>query len=225
MFNKSYRLIVELKGNYFQGFNSFNCYKRLKRDFKTQEKSFRWEIRNLASSQPLGHDIFYRNLIISELREAIRGLKCIRRSGVPSVWEKVIIVPIHKKNKPPDNLNSYNPISFTNVLSKIRLDSIVKKRDFCPIALRAIALETIHTRFPPNERLHAGTNGSLLKFSQGAGTRDFRDFLEDIDVDLLRLAVHFDIFKGAIISKILYLPFRLCTETGKDSVYRDEGFC
>ncbi|GFT63666.1 hypothetical protein NPIL_632671 [Nephila pilipes] len=54
----------------------------------------------------------------------------------------------------------------------VRLDLIrkVKKRDFCPIELHVIALETIHIRIAPNEWLHIYTDGSFLDFSQGAGT-------------------------------------------------------
>ncbi|GFS98938.1 uncharacterized protein LOC103524116 [Trichonephila clavipes] len=45
----------------------------------------------------------------------------------------------------------------------------VRKRDLSPTALHAIALETINTRFPPEEWLHIYTDGSLLDFAQGAG--------------------------------------------------------
>ncbi|GFT48728.1 probable RNA-directed DNA polymerase from transposon BS [Trichonephila clavipes] len=39
--------------------------------------------------------------------------------GVPAIWKKAIVVPIPKKNKPLDDLNSYRPISLTSILSKV----------------------------------------------------------------------------------------------------------
>ncbi|GFX67468.1 uncharacterized protein TNCV_3463571 [Trichonephila clavipes] len=39
--------------------------------------------------------------------------------GVPAIWKKAIVVPIPKKNKPLDDLNSYHPISLTSILSKV----------------------------------------------------------------------------------------------------------
>ncbi|GFU17318.1 hypothetical protein NPIL_486281 [Nephila pilipes] len=85
----------------------------------------------------------------------------------------------------------------------------VKKRDFYPITLRAIALETLHTCFPPNEWLHINTDGSLLDFTQGASagvfsysfsiylhvgtyTSHFDRELEVIHVALLQFAVGLD---------------------------------
>ena len=38
---------------------------------------------------------------------------------VPAQWRKAIIVPIHKKNKPMDNVLSYRPVSLLSVIAKI----------------------------------------------------------------------------------------------------------
>ncbi|GFU62773.1 hypothetical protein TNCV_2388131 [Trichonephila clavipes] len=45
----------------------------------------------------------------------------------------------------------------------------VRKNDLCPTAVCAIALETIITRYPPDECLHIYAVGSLLDFTQGSG--------------------------------------------------------
>ena len=38
---------------------------------------------------------------------------------VPAQWRKAIIVPIHKKNKPMDNVRSYRPVSLLSVIAKL----------------------------------------------------------------------------------------------------------
>ena len=38
---------------------------------------------------------------------------------VPSDWKKAIIIPILKKNKPSNNINSFRPISLTSVIAKV----------------------------------------------------------------------------------------------------------
>ncbi|GFV84294.1 uncharacterized protein TNCV_1591531 [Trichonephila clavipes] len=73
-------------------------------------------------------------------------------------------------NDVPFELLSFaNPLDYATL--DIRLDLVlnVRKRDLSPTALHAIALETINTRFPPEEWLHIYTDGSLLDFAQGAG--------------------------------------------------------
>ncbi|GFV30127.1 uncharacterized protein LOC103524116 [Trichonephila clavipes] len=62
-----------------------------------------------------------------------------------------------------------NPLDYA--ILDIRLDLVlnVRKRDLGPTALHAIALETINTRFPPEEWIHIYTDGSLLDFAQCAG--------------------------------------------------------
>ncbi|GFT30857.1 hypothetical protein TNCV_1682461 [Trichonephila clavipes] len=54
---------------------------------------------------------------------------------------------------------------------KIRLDLSlnVRKNYLCPTALCTITVETINTRYTPDEWLHIYTDGSLLDFTQGAG--------------------------------------------------------
>ncbi|GFU07648.1 uncharacterized protein LOC103523953 [Nephila pilipes] len=87
-----------------------------------------------------------------------------------------------------------------------RVDLIrkVKKRDFCPIALSAIALETIHTRFPLNEWLHICTDGSLLNFSQGAGAGIFSDSFS-FYLHIRTFTTHFD---GEL--KAIYVALQQC---------------
>ncbi|GFU52416.1 uncharacterized protein LOC103524116 [Trichonephila clavipes] len=82
-------------------------------------------------------------------------------------------------------------LSFANPLDcailDIRLDLVlnVRKRDLSPTALHAIALETINTRFPPEEWLHIYTDGSLLDFAQGAGSGVFRLLAKTFGADFL----------------------------------------
>ncbi|GFU75081.1 uncharacterized protein LOC103524116 [Trichonephila clavipes] len=86
-------------------------------------------------------------------------IQCVREN----IQYKVI-------NDVPFELLSFaNPLDYA--ILDIRLDLVlnVRKRDLSPTALHAIALETINTRFPPEEWLHIYTDGSLLDFAQGAG--------------------------------------------------------
>ncbi|GFW40231.1 probable RNA-directed DNA polymerase from transposon BS [Trichonephila clavipes] len=146
--------------------NSFNSFystkQRLKKSLKTrQKKIIGREIRNIASSQSHGHEIFHRNFSISELREAVGHIRCAKspgpdnfhpeflkhlgcnalsvlltlynhswKYGVPAIWKKAIVVPIPKKNKPLDDLNSYRPISLTSILSKVMERMITSRLDW-----------------------------------------------------------------------------------------------
>ncbi|GFT90788.1 probable RNA-directed DNA polymerase from transposon X-element [Trichonephila clavipes] len=140
--------------NYMDISNSFNSFystkQRLKKSLKTRQRIIGREIRNIASSQSHGHEIFHRDFSISELREAVGHIRCAKspgpdnfqpeflkhlgcnalsvlltlynhswKFGVPAIWKKAIVVPIPKKNKPLDDLNSYRPISLTSILSKV----------------------------------------------------------------------------------------------------------
>ncbi|GFV93276.1 hypothetical protein TNCV_386401 [Trichonephila clavipes] len=110
-------------------FNSFYSTKQgLKKSLKTRQKIIGREIRNIASSQSHGHEIFYRNFSISELREAVGHISW--KYGVPAIWKKAIVVPIPKKNKPLDDLNSYRPISLTSILSKVMERMITSRLDW-----------------------------------------------------------------------------------------------
>ncbi|GFU42864.1 uncharacterized protein TNCV_3140341 [Trichonephila clavipes] len=88
-------------------------------------------------------------------------------------------------------------LSFANLLDyailDIRFDLVlnVRKRDLSPTALHAIALETINTRFPPEEWLHIYTDGSLLDFAQGAGIGVFSHLLS-FYLHAGPLTTHFD---------------------------------
>ncbi|GFT98723.1 probable RNA-directed DNA polymerase from transposon BS [Trichonephila clavipes] len=143
-------------------FTSFYSTKQcLKKSLKTRQKIIGREIRNIASSQSHGHEIFHRNFSISELREAVGHIRCAKspgpdnfhpeflkhlgcnalsvlltlynhswKYGVPAIWKKAIVVPIPKKNKPLDDLNSYRPISLTSILSKVMERMITSRLDW-----------------------------------------------------------------------------------------------
>ncbi|GFX03683.1 probable RNA-directed DNA polymerase from transposon BS [Trichonephila clavipes] len=120
-------------------------------------------------------------------------------------------------NDVPFELLSFaNPLDYATL--DIRLDLVlnVRKRDLSPTALHAIALETINTRFPPEEWLHIYTDGSLLDFAQGAGigvfchlfsfylhagplTTHFDGEVEAIHIALQQLAVRLPPIERAVI--------------------------
>ncbi|GFV93312.1 uncharacterized protein TNCV_3685351 [Trichonephila clavipes] len=79
-----------------------------------------------------------------------------------------------------------------------RLDLVlnVRKRDLSPTALHSIALETINTRFPPEEWLHIYTDGSLLDFAQCAGIGVF-SHLFTFYLHAGPLTTHFDASRAA----------------------------
>ncbi|GFX49462.1 uncharacterized protein LOC103524116 [Trichonephila clavipes] len=109
-------------------------------------------------------------------------------------------------------------LTHSTTIIDIRLDLVlnVRKRDISPTALHAIALETINTRFPPEEWLHIYTDGSLLDFAKGAGigvfshlfsfylhagplTTHFDGEVEAIHIALQQLAVHLPPIERAVI--------------------------
>ncbi|GFY14537.1 uncharacterized protein LOC103524116 [Trichonephila clavipes] len=132
-------------------------------------------------------------------------IQCVREN----IQYKVI-------NDVPFELLSFaNPLDYATL--DIRLDLVlnVRKRDLSPTALHAIALETINTRFPPEEWLHIYTDSSLLDFSQGAGigvfshlffyshagplTTHFDGEVEAIHIALQQLAVRLPPIERAVI--------------------------
>ncbi|GFX59244.1 probable RNA-directed DNA polymerase from transposon BS [Trichonephila clavipes] len=154
--------ILTAKRNCFNNFITKIDYRKDgKKSLKTRHKIIGREIRNIASSQSHGHDIFHRNFSISELREAVGHIRCAKslgtdnfhpeflkhlgcnalsvlltlynhswKYGVPAIWKKAILVPIPKKNKPLDDLNSYRPISLTSILSKVMERMITSRHDW-----------------------------------------------------------------------------------------------
>ncbi|GFW11712.1 uncharacterized protein LOC103524116 [Trichonephila clavipes] len=105
-------------------------------------------------------------------------------------------------NDVPFELLSFaNPLD--NAILDIRLDLVlnVRKRDLSPTALHAIALETINTRFPPEEWLHIYTDGSLLDFAQGAGIGVF-SHLFSFYLHAGPLTTHFDELCRELLGKI-----------------------
>ncbi|GFV15398.1 transposable element Tcb1 transposase [Trichonephila clavipes] len=108
-------------------------------------------------------------------------IQCVREN----IQYKVI-------NDVPFELLSFaNPLDYA--ILDIRLDLVlnVRKRDLSPTALHAIALETINTRFLPEEWLHIYTDGSLLDFAQGAGIGVF-SHLFSFYLHAGPLTTHFD---------------------------------
>ncbi len=73
------------------------------------------------------HPEFLKNLGNNALSVLLELYNYSWNSGVPAIWRKAIIVPIHKKNKPSDDLNSYRPISLTSILSKV-MERMIKSR-------------------------------------------------------------------------------------------------
>ncbi|GFW47745.1 uncharacterized protein LOC103521360 [Trichonephila clavipes] len=119
-------------------------------------------------------------------------------------------------NDVPFELLSFaNPLDYA--ILDIRLDLVlnVRKRDLSPTALHAIALETINTRFPPEEWLDIYTDSSLLDFAQGAGigvfshlffylhagplTTHYDGEVEAIHIALQQLAVRLPPIERAVI--------------------------
>ncbi|GFY22899.1 uncharacterized protein LOC103524116 [Trichonephila clavipes] len=125
-------------------------------------------------------------------------IQCVREN----IQYKVI-------NDVPFELLSFaNPLDYA--ILDIRLDLVlnVKKRDLSPTALHAIALETINTRFPPEEWLHIYTDGSLLDFAQGAGIGVFCH-LFSFYLHVGPLTTHFDGEIEAIHIALQQLAVRL----------------
>ncbi|GFW01034.1 uncharacterized protein LOC103524116 [Trichonephila clavipes] len=129
--------------------------------------------------------------------------------------ERIIYCSIYC-SLPFELLSFANPLDYA--ILDIRLDLVlnVRKRDLSPTALHAIALETINTRFPPEEWLHIYTDGSLLDFAQGAGigvfshlfsfylhagplTTHFDGEVEAIHITLQQLAVRLPPIERAVI--------------------------
>ncbi|GFX39478.1 uncharacterized protein LOC103524116 [Trichonephila clavipes] len=103
-------------------------------------------------------------------------------------------------NDVPFELLSFaNPLDYA--ILDIRLDLVLnaRKRDLSPTALHAIALETINTRFPPEEWLHIYTDGSLLDFAQGAGIGVFSHLFSFYLHALQQLAVRLPPIERAVI--------------------------
>ncbi|GFT80571.1 uncharacterized protein LOC103524116 [Trichonephila clavipes] len=125
-------------------------------------------------------------------------IQCVREN----IQYKVI-------NDVPFELLSFaNPLDYA--ILDIRLDLVlnVRKRDLSPNALHAIALETINTRFPPEEWLHIYTDVSLLDFAQGAGIGVF-SHLFSFCLHAGPLTTHFDGEVEAIHIALQQLAVRL----------------
>ncbi|GFU31211.1 probable RNA-directed DNA polymerase from transposon BS [Trichonephila clavipes] len=142
---------------------------------------------------------YCNEVLISASENTQKGfIQCVREN----IQYKVI-------NDVPFELLSFaNPLDYA--ILDIRLDLVlnVRKRDLGPIALHAIALETINTRFPPEEWLHIYTDGSLLDFAQGAGIGVF-SHLFSFYLHAGPLTTHFDGEVEAIHIALQQLAVRL----------------
>jgi potassium voltage-gated channel Eag-related subfamily H protein 8 len=88
------------------------------------------------------------------------GLKNLRTGVVPSLWKKVIVVPILKADKDPTSTTSYRPISLTSTMGKT-MERIINTR-------LNLVLETNNSI--ANEqagfRTNRSTNEHIVKLSQ-----------------------------------------------------------
>ncbi|GFV39478.1 uncharacterized protein LOC103524116 [Trichonephila clavipes] len=134
-----------------------------------------------------------------------RNLKT-QKGFIQSVSENIQYKVIN--DVPFELLSFANPLDYA--ILDIRLDLVlnVRKRDRSPTALHAIALETINTRFPPEEWLHIYTDGSLLDFAQGAGIGVFSHFFS-FYLHAGPLTTHFDGEVEAIHIALQQLAVRL----------------
>ncbi|GFT61197.1 uncharacterized protein LOC103524116 [Trichonephila clavipes] len=110
-------------------------------------------------------------------------IQCVREN----IQYKVI-------NDVPFELLSFaNPLDYA--ILDIRLDLVlnVRKRDLSPTALHAIALETINTRFPPEDHLFS------FYLHAGPLTTHFDGEVEAIHIALQQLAVHLPPIERAVI--------------------------
>ncbi|GFU89049.1 membrane-associated tyrosine- and threonine-specific cdc2-inhibitory kinase [Trichonephila clavipes] len=125
-------------------------------------------------------------------------IQCVREN----IQYKVI-------NDVPFELLSFaNPLDYATLYIRLDLVLNVRKRDLSPTALHAIALETINTRFPPEEWLPIYTDGSLLDFAQGAGIGVF-SHLFSFYLHAGPLTTHFDGEVEAIHIALQQLAVRL----------------
>ena len=91
------------------------------RDFEITE--LREAIRQTKNGKSPGPDNFFpefiKHLDTKALTVLLKLFNYSWNIGVPAIWKKAIIIPIPKRGKPLEDLNSYRPISLTCVLSKV----------------------------------------------------------------------------------------------------------
>ncbi|GFU51015.1 probable RNA-directed DNA polymerase from transposon BS [Trichonephila clavipes] len=88
-------------------------------------------IRCAKSSGPDNfHPEFLKHLGCNALSVLLTLYNHSWKYGVPAIWKKATVVPIPKKNKPLDDLNSYRPISLTSILSKVMERMITSRLDW-----------------------------------------------------------------------------------------------
>ncbi|GIY05277.1 uncharacterized protein CDAR_203401 [Caerostris darwini] len=65
------------------------------------------------------HPEFLKHLGQTAKANLLKFFNIIWTTGcVPSLWRKAIIIPIHKKDKNPEEISNYRPISLTSLMSK-----------------------------------------------------------------------------------------------------------
>ncbi|GFW72942.1 hypothetical protein TNCV_830651 [Trichonephila clavipes] len=95
----------------------------------------------------------------------------------------------------------------------------VRKNHLWPTALRAIASETISTRYPPVEWLHIYTDGSLLDFIQGAGAEVSCDLFPSTLMSALILLIMTVKSRPFIWPFIIFLSVFLLLDCIPDGVF------
>ncbi|GFV57532.1 probable RNA-directed DNA polymerase from transposon BS [Trichonephila clavipes] len=120
--------------------NSFNSFystkQRLKRALRPDRKllELREAVGHIRCAKSPGpnnfHPEFLKHLGCNALSVLLTLYSHSWKYGVPAIWKKAIVVPIPKKNKPLDDLNSYRPISLTSILSKVMERMITSRLDW-----------------------------------------------------------------------------------------------
>ncbi|GFR14390.1 hypothetical protein TNCT_92481 [Trichonephila clavata] len=84
---------------------------------------------------------------------------------------------------------------------------IVRRNNHCSNALRALTLETINTRYPPDKWPPIYTDGSLLIFTHSVDTGVFCDLISYLNVSFY--TIHYDSEVEAIhlVLLPLFAPF------------------
>ncbi|GFR26731.1 hypothetical protein TNCT_535911 [Trichonephila clavata] len=97
-------------------------------------------ITDLLDSQifPFGVNMTFRS---RNLKTQKGFLQCVREIAHYNVIN----------DKDYELLSHINPLEFMVLDVRLDLTLKVRKNNLCPTALRAIALETIYTRYPPDE--------------------------------------------------------------------------
>ncbi|GFV78318.1 transposable element Tc3 transposase [Trichonephila clavipes] len=134
---------------------------------------------------------YVKSLVYADKPQTLDQLKDNIRRVIADIRPQMLEKVIENWTSILDYIRASRGSPMPEIIFKI-LDLVlnVRKRDLSPTALHAIALETINTRFPPEEWLHIYTDGSLLDFAQGAGIGVFSHLFSYLHAG--PLTTHFD---------------------------------